>query len=173
MPRSLYSPSYSLFPSSSSAAAGAPARYPKAVASWAQPPGTSSTPPTMSAATKELLRYTEVPDGLGAGGGSGHERMPRNPVTQPFPEDIKLRLRPVIGRGVRVDREKNDFAYALTILSTKISANRVAADFRAQKFHERPGLKRKRLKSQRWRANFKLGFRATCDRVAELAKQGW
>lgn len=91
---------------------------------------------------------------------------------RPFPEEIKLRLRPVLGRGVKV-AENTDFARALEVLGQRCTMNRVAADARSQRFHERPGLKRKRLKSSRWRSRFRLGFRATCDRVSELAMQGW
>lgn len=96
----------------------------------------------------------------------------RDTTTQPLPEDIKLRLRPVLGRSVKIG-DQTDLAYGLKILGTKCTSNRVAADSRAQRFHERPGLKRKRLKSQRWRARFRNGFQATCQRVTELAKQGW
>jgi predicted transcriptional regulator len=54
-----------------------------------------------------------------------------------------------------------------------MARNRVKRDFQMQRFHERGGLKRKRLKSERWRARFKIGFDATCKRVTELTKKGW
>jgi hypothetical protein len=54
-----------------------------------------------------------------------------------------------------------------------MARNSVRRDFNKQKFHERPGLKRKRLKSERWRARFKTEFAATCKRVTELTRKGW
>jgi hypothetical protein len=42
-----------------------------------------------------------------------------------------------------------------------------------QRFHERGGLRRKRLKSERWRARFLVQFREVIHRVKKLAKQGW
>lgn len=90
----------------------------------------------------------------------------------PRPIDIKYRLRPVIGRTV--DLKNNiDVATGLKMLNSKVTHNKVKLDFNKQKFHERPGLMRKRQKSERWRRRFKQGFKATCDRVRELAKQGW
>jgi small subunit ribosomal protein MRP21 len=52
-----------------------------------------------------------------------------------------------------------------------VSRNRIRADFNRQRFHERGGLKRKRLASERWR--FKEGFQRTVTRVQELRRKGW
>lgn len=96
------------------------------------------------------------------------------------PIDVKYRLRPVVGRTVELSTGKDDrsarhvdFAKALARLDMAVRVNRVAQDVRRQRFHERNGLKRKRLKSERWRRRFMDGFRATCQRVSELARQGW
>lgn len=144
------------------------------VATWARP----------SSATTSLARNqrktTEVINTLFSGTSrsvldaplSRQDLFRLNERDRPQPEDIKLRLRPVLGRGVGIT-DSMDFARALEVLGQRCSANRVAVEARAQKFHERPGLKRKRLKSQRWRMRFRHGFRATADRVNELAKQGW
>jgi ribosomal protein S21 len=81
-------------------------------------------------------------------------------------------LRPSTGRTI----EKwgtIDVARAFQVLDFACRKNNVAKDFRRQRFHERPGLKRKRLRSERWRALFKEGFRATCARVEVLRRQGW
>lgn len=86
--------------------------------------------------------------------------------------DIKYRLRPSIGRTVHLDG-KVDLARGLGLLNTKVRVNKIAQDVAKQRFHERPGMKRKRLRSERWRARFKDGFKATCSRVQELARQGW
>lgn len=88
------------------------------------------------------------------------------------PIDVKYRLRPVIGRTITLQGNV-DVARALNLLNMKVSSNKVKADANKQRFHERPGLKRKRLRRERWRARFKQGFKATCSRVRELAKQGW
>lgn len=96
------------------------------------------------------------------------------------PIDVKYRLRPVVGRTVELSAGKDDrserhidFAKALARLDMNVKINRVAMDARRQRFHERNGLKRKRLKSERWQRRFMDGFRATCKRVGELARQGW
>jgi len=49
----------------------------------------------------------------------------------------------------------------------------VKADFAYQRYHERGGLKRKRLRRERWRKRFSEGFKATIARVRELTRQGW
>lgn len=87
--------------------------------------------------------------------------------------DIKYRLRPSIGRSVNIDKSKVDLARGLGLLNLRVRVNKVAQDVTRQRFHERPGLKRKRLRRERWRARFKDGFKATCKRVQELARQGW
>lgn len=88
--------------------------------------------------------------------------------------DVKLRLRPSIGRTVQCGKgARVDLARGLQLLNTQVRKNKVSQDLMKQRFHERPGLKRKRLRRERWRARFKDGFKATCTRVRELARQGW
>ncbi|KUI68300.1 hypothetical protein VM1G_04606 [Cytospora mali] len=88
--------------------------------------------------------------------------------------DIKLRLRPSIGRTVHCGKgSRVDLARGLQMLNVQVRRNKVSQDLMRQRFHERPGLKRKRLRRERWRARFKDGFKATCGRVRELARQGW
>ncbi|KAI1386090.1 uncharacterized protein F4822DRAFT_305192 [Hypoxylon trugodes] len=91
---------------------------------------------------------------------------------RPAPVRPPLRLVPRTGRTVHV-RNNVDVARSFKLLSIQVNQNRVRQDFSLQKFHERPGLKRKRLKSARWRARFKKGFKACVTRVRELTKQGW
>lgn len=86
--------------------------------------------------------------------------------------DIKYRLRPSVGRTVHLDSNV-DLARGLGMLNSRVRINKIAQDVAKQRFHERPGLKRKRLRSERWRARFKDGFKATCSRVQDLARQGW
>ncbi|KAI1133230.1 hypothetical protein F5Y10DRAFT_260532 [Nemania abortiva] len=84
----------------------------------------------------------------------------------------QLRLVPRLGRTVQV-RKNVDVARSFNILAGQVAKNGVRRDFYSQRFHERPGKKRKRLKSERWQRRFKQGFKATISRVRELTAQGW
>jgi hypothetical protein len=88
--------------------------------------------------------------------------VPRNP----------LRLGPRIGRTVHVN-DKTDVTSAIRKMETLVAKNHVRRHFQIQRFHERGGLKRKRLRRERWRKKFKDGFKAVVDRVQHLRKQGW
>jgi len=85
-----------------------------------------------------------------------------------------IRSRPSVGRTVEINLERGpDFGRALRILDIQCAVNRVRADQQRQRFHERPGLKKKRLKSERWRKLFRESFRATVGRVKEMRRKGW
>ena len=66
-----------------------------------------------------------------------------------------------------------DVGRAFRALEIACARNKVRADFNRQRFHERPGLKRKRLKSERWRRTFKEGFRGMVKAVNAMKKKGW
>lgn len=83
-----------------------------------------------------------------------------------------LRLEPKTGRTVSVGGGI-DVGRAFRLLGQSCSRNGVRRDFQLQRFHERGGLKRKRLRRERWRKRFMDGFRATVDRVKEMKRQGW
>lgn len=85
---------------------------------------------------------------------------------------VEMRLRPSTGRTVSVHGAM-DVARAFKVLEGHCRANNVKNDARQQRFHERPALKRKRLRRERWRERFGAGFRATISRVMELRGQGW
>ncbi|KAL1592294.1 hypothetical protein SLS60_011371 [Paraconiothyrium brasiliense] len=94
---------------------------------------------------------------------------PLEPEKQIFP-----RLNPAFGRSIELKPETGrDLVRGINMLGSLMARNKVRADFNKQKFHERPGLKRKRLKSQRWRARFKQGFQDVTARVSELTRKGW
>ncbi|ORY64813.1 uncharacterized protein BCR38DRAFT_431068 [Pseudomassariella vexata] len=97
-----------------------------------------------------------------------------NKANEPLPkqEQPRDRLVPRLGRTVHVSKGA-DVARSFKLLNMQCAANRVRQEFQYQRYHERAGLKRKRLKSERWQRRFKKGFRATCDRVSELRRQGW
>lgn len=85
-----------------------------------------------------------------------------------------MKLGPTLGRTVYVDNSRGmDVARAFRSMEIQVAKNQVKKDFNKQRFHERPGLKRKRLHSQRWRNRFKQGFQATVKRVLKMRKQGW
>lgn len=89
-----------------------------------------------------------------------------------FPRTI--RLSPSVGRSVEVDPARGiSLAAGLAKLEIVLSMNGVRREFNKQRFYERPGLKRKRLKSERWRRRFKEGFRAIVDKVETMRRQGW
>ncbi|CAK7214400.1 hypothetical protein SBRCBS47491_002130 [Sporothrix bragantina] len=84
----------------------------------------------------------------------------------------RITLGPITGRTVHVGGQ-TDAANAFLMLNIMVRRNQVAQDFQRQRFHERPGKKRKRLASEWWRRKFRRGFIATVDRAKELARQGW
>jgi small subunit ribosomal protein MRP21 len=83
-----------------------------------------------------------------------------------------VRLKPVSGKTIHCAAGM-DPARAFSALNRLTSLEKTALTQRRQRFHERPGLKRKRLKSERWRSRFAVGFAATVKRVQHLAQQGW
>ena len=84
-----------------------------------------------------------------------------------------VRSRPTVGRTVEVVPERVDVGRALKLLEINCAVNRVKQDLSRQRFHERPGIKKKRLKSERWRRMFKESFKATVMRVREMRRKGW
>ena len=84
------------------------------------------------------------------------------------------RLNPTYGRTVELDASRGrDIVRGIGMLGSLVARNKLKSDFHKQKFHERGGLKRKRLLSERWRARFKVGFREVTGRVTELTRKGW
>ena len=63
---------------------------------------------------------------------------------------IYPRLGPAAGRTIELDENAGrDIVRGLAILGSLVHRNKVKQDFNKQRYHERPGLKRKRLKSVR------------------------
>ncbi|KAF1945032.1 hypothetical protein EJ02DRAFT_451873 [Clathrospora elynae] len=84
------------------------------------------------------------------------------------------RLNATYGRTVDLDSQRGrDIVRGIGMLGSLMARNSIKKDFNKQKFHERGGLKRKRLASERWRARFKAGFREVTGRVSELTRKGW
>ena len=89
--------------------------------------------------------------------------IPRNTAT--------IKSRPSLGRTVEVT--ERGVAVALQQLEAECRRNNLRVDQKRQRFHERPGMKRKRLKSERWRKRFKIAFKATVQKVQDMRKKGW
>ncbi|KAL5596710.1 hypothetical protein BROUX41_006598 [Berkeleyomyces rouxiae] len=105
-----------------------------------------------------------------------HDSDPTAPLRNTMPKRPRfkqtVRLAPSTGRTVHLT-PNTDAGSALRILNTRVRQNGLPKLVRLQRAHERPGLKRKRLKSERWRARFRESFLSTVSRVQELTKQGW
>jgi hypothetical protein len=96
--------------------------------------------------------------------------LPRERILTELPIHLTART----GRTIDVDPGKNnDLGTRMRQLDMLCARNSIRADFNKQRFHERPGMKRKRLKSQRWRIRFKNEFKKTVMRVQQLRKKGW
>ena len=106
---------------------------------------------------------------------SGYSDIIRNePMIKATRMKRTVRSRPTVGRTVEVDNGRGaDLGQALRRLDVLCNANRVRSDQSRQRFHERPGAKRKRLKSERYRKLFKESFKAAVGRVKEMRRKGW
>lgn len=85
---------------------------------------------------------------------------------------MPLRLNPSTGRSVVVGAGI-DVGRGFRLMEMSCARNKIRRDASMQRFHERPGLKRKRLRKERWRKRFSEGFKATIKRVRALKNQGW
>jgi small subunit ribosomal protein MRP21 len=131
-------------------------------------PNPDSKKPAPAADSEDMVR--DITFGLGD---LSSNKLYTDETTHVAPKYPEIRCVPRTGRTVQVTRDSGGAARAFKVLGMQCAANRVRQDARQQRFHERPGLKRKRLKSERWRRRFKQAFRATCKRVDELRRQGW
>jgi small subunit ribosomal protein MRP21 len=93
------------------------------------------------------------------------------PEARPIRE-LEFTPGPSLGKTVQV-RNGGDVGRAFRQVEALCARNRVRTDVARQRFHERPGLKRKRLHSERWRRRFKEAFRGTVKMVNKMRKQGW
>ncbi|PHH76825.1 hypothetical protein CDD82_3787 [Ophiocordyceps australis] len=106
-------------------------------------------------------------------GNPNSKKTLRNPM-----EETRITTRPVTGFTIFV-RDKGglnaapSLSLALRLLTTRTKTQQLAFISRRQKFHERPGVKRRRLRTARWTKKFKRGFVAAVERVQELKNQGW
>ncbi|KAL2267140.1 hypothetical protein VTJ83DRAFT_4417 [Remersonia thermophila] len=87
-------------------------------------------------------------------------------------QEPELRLKPSTGRTIHVG-DRVDVARGLRLLERLCAQNQVKHATILARAHERPALKRKRLRRERWRARFKTGFQSCVKRVFQLKAQGW
>lgn len=86
---------------------------------------------------------------------------------------VTLKLSPSTGRSVVIGSTGIEIGRGFKLLEQSCARNKIKADAGKQRFHERGGLKRKRLRRERWRRRFLDGFKATVGRVKQLKNQGW
>ena len=87
---------------------------------------------------------------------------------------LTVRSRPSVGRTIEINPERGvDLGRGLRSLEITCAQNNVRIDAARQVFHERGGLKRKRLKSERWRKRFKIGFNHVVGKVKVMRRKGW
>lgn len=99
-------------------------------------------------------------------------KTPKTMEHVPAPLTHDLHCGPRLGRTINLTKNV-DVGRAFKLLAQSVAANKIVKTVRLQREYERPGLKRKRLKSERWQRRFKTGFKATVKRVRQLTAQGW
>ncbi|KAL9039264.1 MAG: hypothetical protein Q9214_004947 [Letrouitia sp. 1 TL-2023] len=93
---------------------------------------------------------------------------------EPTRAQATIKSRPSVGRTVEVLPSRGmDLGRAIRTLEITCAVNNIRQDSIRQKFHERPGMKRKRLKRERWRRRFGEGFRAVVGKVKTMRRKGW
>ena len=103
---------------------------------------------------------------------SNYLGMDRRTITEP--QKRTIRSSPTVGTTIELNPDRRvDFARGLTKLNQELRANDVRNQARAQKYQERAGQKRKRLRRERWRRFFGSGFKAAVNRVHTMKAQGW
>lgn len=103
---------------------------------------------------------------------SNYLGMDRRTITEP--QKRTIRSSPTVGTTIELNPDRRvDFARGLTKLNQQLRANDVRNQARAQKYQERAGQKRKRLRRERWRRFFGSGFKAAVNRVHTMKAQGW
>ena len=128
------------------------------IASMMSFPGTAGSP--LHASTTEHAREVLR---------AAIDTLPVNPLTK-----RTVRSRPTVGRTIELDPSRGiDLARSYRMLNGLCAQNKIRSHLMNQRFHERPGIKRKRLKQERWRRFFKSGFVATVERVKEMRRKGW
>ena len=153
----------------------------------------SKGPPKNS--SEDLQRFYNLdksalkrPATLSSGGSTGTAKTPGYQTSAPAPLNTqamlaessrqpqlpRMRLTAALGRTVNIAPNRGlDLARAFNLLRIKIATSNIRGESAKQRYHERPGLKRKRLRSENWRRRFMTGFQAMVAQVRHMKRQGW
>ncbi|KAI4178341.1 MAG: hypothetical protein LQ346_007484 [Caloplaca aetnensis] len=102
------------------------------------------------------------------------QQQPGMEVAEATRAAATIKSRPSLGRTVEILPDRGmDLGRAMRMLDINCNINNVRRDAQRQRYYERPGLKRKRLKSERWRRRFKIGFKAIVAKVKSMRRKGW
>jgi hypothetical protein len=88
-------------------------------------------------------------------------------------KDLSLSPRDAYTTKIRSSLGSNAMTMALRKMKRLVHESEVRRKLFQERYHERPGLKRKRLKMVRWRKRFAGDFKKICQRANKLAGQGW
>ena len=137
----------------------------------------SSTPrqrTTPSSSSSSSNIFMDVENILGTASKAFRDPAPSAKSTDSDNKPAPMKLNSTTGRIIQVETERGvDAATAFRRLAMRLAQNNVRRDAQQQRFYERPGLKRKRLKGVRWRKRFKEAFQGTVAKVVGLKRQGW
>ncbi|PQK08923.1 hypothetical protein BB8028_0001g09950 [Beauveria bassiana] len=136
---------------------------------------TTSTAHTYSATSKGVPFQLDVTGILSSKASDyGRSVQQDDPLTRPRVRAVAATGRTIFVRNANPGpNSAPTVRSALAMLGRLVGSQHVKNKYYSQRFHERKGLKRKRLASERWRSRFKVGFCAAYTRVHELRKQGW
>ncbi|MCJ1429015.1 hypothetical protein MMC29_006928 [Sticta canariensis] len=79
---------------------------------------------------------------------------------------------PSLGRAIEI-QSRTDLARSFFQLNKLVRQNKVKHYQKMQRFHERPGVRRKRLQRERWRARFKDNFHNAVEKIKTMKRMGW
>jgi hypothetical protein len=87
--------------------------------------------------------------------------------------NLSLSPRDAYATRVRSSLGSNAVTAALRRMKRLVHASEMRKKLFSERAHERPGLRRKRLRMVRWRRRFAGDFNRICQRANKLAAQGW
>jgi len=150
---------------------------------------TTTTPPTSTSDGASPTRrydansnYVDIAKILGNSAAAYAQSVDLIPDPQRLP---RVHTRPIAGRTIFMEGNSpgslisksgqgaHNPQHAFQMLDRLLREQKVKSLHYKQRFYERKGMMRKRLRMERWRVRFKKGFKAAASRVLELKKQGW
>lgn len=83
-----------------------------------------------------------------------------------------IKSRPSLGRTIEIDA-RVDIARGFQLLRRLAAQNRIKPDQYLQRFYERPGMRRKRQRRERWQARFHENFHRAVEKIKAMRRMGW